>query len=76
MSEEIVYSNIQSKPCPDCSLCPAVSWGNWFIDTTGAEPICIRLGCTTACDPILCCHCMDGSGTDQMDFSTDLSLCS
>ena len=55
---EIIYSNIQSKPCAGCE--GGAIWGEWQLSNDGIDgDRCARCGCRTDCSTFGDCRCVE-----------------
>jgi len=59
MSDEIIYSNLESKPCAGCESQGTIIWGEWAISNDGTDgDQCVRCGCETDCSTFGDCQCV------------------
>jgi hypothetical protein len=60
MSDEIIYSNLESKPCAGCASQGTIIWEEWSIINDGPDgDWCHRFGCLTDCSTYGDCRCVE-----------------
>ena len=59
MSDEIIYSNLESKPCAGCEV-DGIIWAEWGLSNDGIiGDRCVRCGCRTQCSVFGDCRCVE-----------------